>query len=53
MVNIWYFRWIEDIVFGGVFFLYVCILYNLNLRNDVEISMYFLFVKIIGKEIDI
>lgn len=52
MVNIWYFRWIEDIVFGG-FFLYVCILYNLNLRNDVEIIMYFLFVKIIGKEIDI
>lgn len=37
----------------AVFFLHVCISYNSNLRNDVETTMYFLFVKTIGKEIDI
>lgn len=35
------------------FFLHVCISYNSNLRNDVETTMYFLFVKTIGKDIDI
>lgn len=39
--------------FSVGFFLHVCISYNSNLRNDVETTMYFLFVKTIGKEIDI
>lgn len=33
--------------------MHVCISYNSNLRNDVETTMYFLFVKTMGKEIDI